>query len=312
MQIKHKNIEVNFVQCKKVADIAIIVGIPFNCNKCCLNKLKCNKPSDIVYTGSESASIGYALYELIKEKLMGSALEMSKSKVSSMNCNSLNNHFLISCNTSAYSGLRKTMSIILSCLNPPKLYSKYAENMKLLGAKIDRDVFNSLSNEMTTGINKMIKFGVDGKLKADESKIKELLIKLDSKIIKPDTLKPTKNVKEHETHTNEYPIIKYKDSIAAIAIADYITNKSGGMAVEVCSDYIIIYNENAETKLKHMKDKGKINDYCKKYEKLKDDFYCVFAYMAITHNLVDCCTIGAIIKSKLKASEMSSLILKNM
>ena len=311
MQVIHKNIELNLVSCKKVADIAVIMGIPLKVNKCCLNKLRCNNPSEKLYTGSESAAMGYALYELVKEKMMGSPLEIAKSKVSRISCNALNGKFLLSWNTSGFSGLRKTISLVLSCLSAPKLYSKYAENMKLIGGKSDRDVFNTLSNEMTDAIKKSIKFNVVGKIKVDNVKLKDLLMKVEPKLPKQETLKGTKSVPKYEEHSQIYPTIK-ASGIPAIAIADYIRAKSGGMSVDVCNNYILVYNKNADTKINQLKKKDRIKDYVKKYEKLKDEFYCVFAYMAITQNLADCCTIASIIKTKPKAASMVELISKNM
>ena len=307
MQVNHKNIELNLAPCKRVADIAVIMGIPYKSNKCCLNKLRCNQPSEKLYAGSESASMGYALYELVKEKLMGSALEISKSKVSRISCNTLNGKFLLSWNTSGFSGLRKTISLALSCLAAPKLYSKYAENMKLLGGKSDRDIFNTLSNEMTNAIKKSIKFNVVGKIKVDEAKLKDLLTKVEPKLPKQETLKGTKSVPKYEEHSQIYPTVK-TTGIPAIAIADYIRAKSGGMSIDVCDNYVLVYNKNAETKINQLKKKERIKDYVK----LKDDFYCVFAYMAITQNLADCCTIASIIKTKPKATSMIELISKNM
>lgn len=311
MQVKHKTIELNLAPCKKVADIAVIMGIQFKVNKCCLNKLICNSPSEKLYTGSESASMGYALYELVKEKMMGSPLEISKSKVSRISCNALNGKFLLSWNTSGFSGLRKTMSLALSCLAAPKLYSKYAENMKLLGCKSDREIFNTLSNQMTDSIKKEIKFSVVGKIKVDDAKLKDLLTKIEPKIPKQEAVKGLKPVPKYEEHVQLYPTIK-ASGISAIAIADYVGAKSGGMSVDVCDNYVLVYNKNAETKINQLKKKDRIKDYVKKYEKLKDEFYCVFAYMAITQNLGDCCSIASIIKTKPKAASMVELISKNM
>jgi hypothetical protein len=311
MQVKHKNIELNLAQCKRVADIAVIMGFHFKVDKQCLNMLKCNHPSDTNYNGMESASLGYALYELVKEKLAGSPLEIAKSKVSRISCNGLNGKFLLSWNTSGFSGLRKTLAVALGCLSAPKLYSKYAENMKLLGGKSDREVFNTVANQMTDAIKKSIKFGVIGKIKVDEPKIKDLLSKVEPKIPNQEILKGTKPIPKYTDHIHSFPKVK-ASGIEAIAVADYISAKSGGMSVDVFDGYVVVYNKNADTKIKQLKNKGRISDYVKKYEKLKDDFYGVFGYMAIIQNLAECCTISTIIKSKPKASEMVDLIFKNI
>jgi hypothetical protein len=311
MQVTHKNIELNLTQCKKVADIAVIMGFHFKVDNQCLNMLKCNHTSDTNYNGMESASLGYALYELVKEKLVGSPLEISKSKVSRIDCKGLNGKFILTWNTSGFSGLRKTLAVSLSCLAAPKLYSKYAENMKLLGCKSDRDVFNTVANQMTDAIKKSIKFGVIGKIKVDEKKIKDLLTKVEPKLPKQEILKGLKAVPKYIDPVQTYPQIKVT-GVAAIAVADYITAKSGGMSVDVFDGYIVIYNKNADSKIKQLKNKNRIADYVKKYEKLKDDFHGMFGYMAIVKNLADCCTIATIIKTKPKASSMTDLILKNM
>lgn len=311
MQVKHKNIELNLAQCKRVADIAVIMGFHFKTNKQCLNMLKCNHPSDTNYNGMESAALGYALYELVKEKLAGSPLEIAKSKVSRISCNGLNGKFLLSWNTSGFSGLRKTLAVALGCLSAPKLYSKYAENMKLLGGKSDREVFNTVSNQMTDAIKKGIKIGVIGKIKVDEKKIKDLLSKVEPKLPNQEILKGTKSIPKYIDYNQEYPKIK-ASGIEAVAVADYISAKSGGMSVDVFDGCVVVYNKNADTKIKQLKNKNRISDYVKKYEKLKDDFYEVFGYMAIVQNLAECCTISTIIKTKPKASIMTDLIFKSM
>lgn len=311
MQVKYKNIELNLAQCKRVADIAVIMGFHFKVDKNCLSMLKCNHASDNNYNGMESASLGYALYELVKEKLIGSPLEISKSKVSRLSCNALNGKFLLSWNTSGFSGLRKTLSVVLSCLSAPKLYSKYAENMKLLGGKSDREIFNTVSNDMSDSIKKGIKFCVIGKIKVDEIKIKDLLSKVEPKLPKQETLKGVKPVPKYSDFNSEYPKIKVS-GIEAVAVADYVSAKSGGMALDVFDGYITIYNKHADTKIKQLKNKDRIKDYVKKYEKLKDEFYEVFGYMAIVQNLAECCTISNIIKNKPKASSMTDLIFKNL
>ena len=145
MEDSLKNINLSVSMCKKLPDIAVILGFPFNVNQLCLNELKYNGPSENkLITGVESACLGFALYELVREKMVGSPLEVSRSRVSHLSCNSLGGKFLLTWNTQgSLSMLRKTIGLTLSCLSPHKLYSRYAENCKMMGiSNIERYLIN--------------------------------------------------------------------------------------------------------------------------------------------------------------------------
>ena len=310
MEAKLKNIEMVVGMCRKISDIAVIMSIPYKVDKLCLKKLKCNNVCENVYSGSESAALGFALFEVIRDKMVGSPLEVSRSKVSHVNCDAINGKFLITFNTQgSISALRKNVGIILSSLAPHKLYSKYAENMKLLKGKSDRDVFNHCANEMSDAIKKIIQFSVIGKIKVDGAKLKELLGKVEKKLPKQTTEKGTKPEK-HKEHELDYPTIKVS-GISAIAVADYILSKSGGMGVDILDDKVIVYNKSWPTKQSTLNKAERIKDYVRqKYEKLDKDFPFVLGYSAITRNLADCCTITSLIKSHPTASSMVGLIQK--
>jgi hypothetical protein len=314
MEAKLKNVEMIVGSSKKLPDIAIILGVFFNVPKCCLEKLKCNdSSSDKLYTGVENACLGFALFELVKEKLIGSPLEISKTRVSAVRCNSLNGKFLVSWNTQgSISMLRKTVGIVLSCLNPHKLYSRYAENCKLLGCKADRSVFNKLANEMAAAITKGVKIAVCGKIKIVPAKLKDLLSKVVKKCPKQETAKDTASPPKHEACSMDMPFVK-ASGIDAVVVADYISAKSGGMSVCVHDDKVYVFNKSWETKHKALKKANRVNDYVRqKYEKLKAEFPCILAYMAITRNYADCCTTSKIIKSKPTPSAAGSLLKKAM
>ena len=147
LEFKQKQLKVCVARCKKTPDIAISLCIPYQCNKHCLQTLKNKRTSDTMYNGCEASALAYALYLCIYDKMAGSPLEMSKSRVSSVNCSSQNNHFIINWNTQgSISTLRRTIAFSLQCLNPSKLYSRYAENMKMLGGKGDKSVFATCAN----------------------------------------------------------------------------------------------------------------------------------------------------------------------
>ena len=315
MEGKLKNIEVIFGECRKMPDIAVLMGLTYSCSKTNLINLKTNNPPSALINGAESSALGFALYEVIRDKFVGSPLELSRSRVSRVDCDSINGKLLISWNTQgSFSMLRKTIGLVLSTLDPMKLFSKYSENMKLLGGKSDRNVFNSKANELINAIKKNIKFVVCGRVKLDSAKIKELLEKVEKKL--PSMESPSaKEMSKPPSYTEfscDFPTIKVS-GVAAVAVADYIKSKSGGMGVDVFDGHIVVYNHSWKTKESSLKKIDRIKDYVKqKYEKLGSEFSCVLAYLSITQGYADCCTISQIIKSKPTASSMVDHIKNNI
>lgn len=312
MESKLKNLTLLCGMCKKTPDIAVIMGIHYNCSKINLIHLKSNNPTTELLNGAEESALGYALFETIRDKFIGSPLELSRSRVSRVDCDALNGKFLVSWNTQgSLSMLRKTISLALSSLDPAKLYSKYAENMKLLGGKSDRDVFNYLASEMMDSIKKEVKFVVVGKIKVDSTKLKVLLGKVEKKQPKISTVPKGSKPPKHADFPCDYPHVKVS-GIAAVVIADYIKSKSGGMGVDVYDGKVVVYNKSWDTKKKSLKG-IRAKDYVRqKYEKLKDDFSCVLAYLAITQGYADCCTVSQIVKTNPTASSMVTLMQKSL
>jgi hypothetical protein len=312
MEAKLKNLTLIVGMCKKVPDIAVLMGMHFNCSKVNLIQLKSNNPSDELLTGAESSALGYALFESIRDKFVGSPLELSRSRVSRVDCDSINGKLLISWNTQgSVSMLRKTIGLALSTMDPSKLYSKYAENIKLLGGKNDRDVFNYLATEMIDAIKKGIKIDVVGKIKVDAAKLKDILAKVDKKLPNKTSVPKGSKPEKHAECPSVYPHVK-ASGITAVVVADYIKSKSGGMGVDVFDGKIVVYNKSWDVKKKSLMG-PRVADYVRqKYIKLNDDFAFVLAYLAITQSLADCCTIAQIIKTKPTATSMTTLIQKSL
>ena len=313
MNIKSKNIELCIGSYNKLPDIAVIMGTHFKVPKECLNMLKCNYPSTILYTGMESACLAYALYECIRDKLIGSPLEIARSRVSRMGCDSINGKIVYTWNTQGTgSMLRKTIGLAVSCLAPHKLYSKYTENCKLMGYKPNRQVFNKLANNMADEIKKIIKIAVVGKININKEKATDMLDKILQKLPSNYIDKDVEQTPVYEKYECEYPRIKSK-GIASVAVADYILSKSGGMAVDVFDDHVVVYNKSWKSKETALSDPDRIKDYVRqKYEKLGSNFHFIFAYLAITRSLAECCTVTEILKTKSDPSGMFALIKKTL
>ncbi len=310
---KIKNVELVVSTCRKLPDLAVVCGMFYKVDKHCLKQLRGGEPCEEkeAHDGAESAALAYALFELVRDKFIGSPLEMSRSRVSRVECHSLNGKFLITYNTQgSVSMLRKTVGLVLSTLQPSKLFSRYAENSKLLGVKVDRKHFNHEANLMCAAIKKSVKFVAAGKIKVDGPKLKEVLDKVVGKQPKLEVA-PAKIVAKppkREAYKQEYPVVK-ASGIAAVVVADYVRSKSTGMHVCVHDEGVVVYNHAWESKRKMLKKADRIKDYVRqKYEKLGDDFACILAYLAITQKWADCCTVSQIVKSKPKPAAMVELL----
>jgi hypothetical protein len=311
MEVTQKNVSLIVGASKKLPDIAIILGFFFKAHQPCIDALRCNTTPPSVCDGAESACIAWALFELVQEKLVGTPLEISKTRVSAVRCNALNGKTVLSWNTQgSLSMMRKTIGVVLSCLTPHKLYSRYAENCRLIGCKIDRSVFNKLANDMSASITKSVKIAVCGKIKITAPKLKDLLSKVMTKMPKQTLVKSTSSTPKHADCKNEWPLVK-SSGIEAVLVADYISAKSGGMSVRVVDGGVIVYNQTWATKGKALGKAKRIGDYTRqKYEKLKGEFAPILAYMAITRNFAECCTVTKIIKSKTTPAAATTMLKK--
>lgn len=318
MELTKKNINICIGVTKKVSDIAICLSIPFSgMAMCCVKKLLTNC-SDVkeLMNGSEEAALAFALFELIRDKLSGSALEVYKTKVSNVSCYALNGNLVIRWNTQGtVTSLRKTCGIVVSCLTPSKLFTKYTENIKFLcGKNGNKETFNFCVKKLSESIKKNIYIVAIGKINIDKTKLEDLLDTVLKKM--PDQNIPlAKEIETPEKRTSAkidlYPLIKCS-GLAAVAVADYIRSSSNGMAVEVTSQGVIVFNHSWETKHKQLKDSNRIVDYVeKKYDRLEEEFPAVYAYFSLTQNYIDSDTLKKILKN-LKPAKLIELIKKTL
>jgi len=313
MNKKHNNISILVLPNKRSPDLMISMCIPFNCNLYCLNQLKCGRDRKMCdFKGVEKSALAWAVYENISNKLTGSPLEMYKTKVSRVDCSSQNDHFIVNWNTATnFSSLRKTVGVVISALSPAKVFSKYTENMKLMGLSGKREEFNTCVADMITGIKKEVMFSVVGKININDEKVDLIAKMLSEKLPSQDlpSIKERSKLPSRPEYKHEYPIVKTSD-IGSVVTLDYIASKLQGDSLYINNNEIVVLNKNFDTKRKILKNKEKIRDHVqKKYEKLGDDFYIMLAYFAMM-KLMDCNTMKKIIKGKPKAKDMIDLIYK--
>jgi hypothetical protein len=322
MLTKVKNLTLDIGVTKKVGDIIVSATIPFKgIASCCLKKLKSNcTGNNLLVKGSEEAALAYSLFETIRDKLSGSCLEVTKTKASEVNCASIDGNLVITFHTmGTKTALIKTVGLLLTTLNPTKLYTKYSENMKFLSGKgSPKEVFNFVAKKLSEGIKQSIYITAVGRINITHEKIKEgiqtLLGKLPS--IEMPGAKEIDTPEKRDTLKVDkpYPVVKCSGFAAAV-IGDYIRNNSNGFAIEITDDGVTVYNHGWETKHKQLKDKDRITVYVqKKYAKLDDagELYTVFAYLALSQSYIDSQIASTLIHSRLKSDKFVEILKKHL
>ncbi len=317
MEVKGKGISLVVGISKKVPDIAVAMSFPFSgISDSCLKKLLCNCSGEkhSIKKGGHEAAMAYAIFEAVRDKLVSSPLELSKSRVSNISCRVINHNFTISWNCQGTgSSLRKTCGLVLGCLHPHKFFSKYSENIKFLcGKGGSKDEFAYCVKKVNEGIFKQIQLVAVGKISIDAKKLQDIFAVISNKLPKAVSAghgsAPQYPADSNESKDVEYPLIKCS-GIAAAATADYIRGNSGGMGVSVANDGITVYNLSWDSKRRQLADSRRIGDHiAKKYEKLGTELPCVFAYFVLTQGFANSMTAANIIKSKQSASKLKELI----
>jgi len=313
---KEKQIQLDVVVLPKVHNLSVSITVPFLASSESITLLLGNNPCEnddgrcsTLHRGAEEAALAFALYRAIKEKLMGSPLEVARCKVDHVSCAAHENNFVISWNTQGTgSALRKTIGVVLKALQPNALFSKYGYNMKILGGKTDRAEFNYLANKMIEGITKSIHFVAIGKIKAD-SDFSSLLKTAANKYVassKSPASECTAPAK-HPEYKQDFPKVNCSDGVAAIIVADYIHHQ--GFGIRICGKSITIYSGAWNSKRDALKKKDRIGAYVgSKYSKLKDHAGLFLAYMANSTSMGS----GSAVLGTTKKIDPVAIILKNI
>jgi hypothetical protein len=303
-------------KCNKTPDIAVMACIPYACsnyNICLLDG--CSIP-DQLYARAEETAMAYALYLQVRDKMLGSPLEMSKSRVSSMGCSSHGQHFNISWNTQGtLSALKKTIKLYLSCLNPAKLYAKYSDCIKRLGGKADKGHFAACANKMIESIKNDISIVAIGKIKIAAPKLDEAVESLYSKLPALAKVSGGSVLPKHPEVKYECPSVD-GSGMSAVVTADYIRNKVNNAKVNLSGKKIYITNISDQawkTKKEGIKNKKKIDVYVgQKYGKLGKEFPKVMGYLSIVNGYTNCSGVKEIAKSKPDLKAITDKIIKSL
>jgi len=299
MHAEQKNVSLDIITSRKTPDIAVVATIGFKCGDQSLKCLKTNHPASLI-KGAESAALAFAVFECVRDKLVGSPQAMASSKVSSVCCSASHGSFTICWNTKGtISAVRSTVAKVASCFAPWKQFSRYSDNIKFLGGKPDRGVFNRQASDFAAAIQKSVNFCVVGKLgKHTPAHLKKVISSAIAKIPKQVAAKPLTLPPAHPEAKCEYPTVA-ASGLNAILTAEYVRSNSNGMSVDVCPGKIVVFSKSWESKRRQLADKKRISKHIEqKYSKLKDDLHGVLAYLVATK----CDGTGAAIKQASKVS----------
>jgi hypothetical protein len=327
MHVRKDNISVAVESTKKASDIIVALSIATkDINDCCFYSLKnhCTYDTKAVSEAYEAA-VAYAIFEHIRDKLTGSALELFKTKVSNVNCYITHGAFTVTWNTQGtVTSLRKTTGIALTCLNVYKLFPKYTENIKFLTGKGgDRDDFKYICDKFAREIVKSVKIIAVGKINATKNHLDALIETISGKFPKSDinhslklsSSKPStqKSADKVADKVEISTTIKCSGLDAGLA-ADYIRNNISLVSVYVDSEGVTLPIKDI-SKIKKLQDKRRIEDYvAKKYTKLHNvgELPVLLVYFLLSQGFIDANAADSALKSKPTEKTIVSSITKTI
>jgi hypothetical protein len=281
------NVSAFLVNDKSLPNASVMVSFKSQCNWFVLQKLMRGQPCSCLELAfaSENTAIAYSIYEVIKEKLIGSPLEQSKSKVSSMTCDYQNGEFVMtmSCPNNIPT-VKKNLLLVASKITPQKYYTKYSHNIKLLNGKPFKNEFlysSDLLKDMKLNVFIIGKFNVTGEKFGDiVNKTNAKFAKIPANIggEKPRSL-------GRSLGKTSYPF-NIANGYKAVFVRDFIKSETGLPAV-LNSGKVIVYNKKWDVSSK-MISESEVKRYVdQKYAKLKDKFIPMVLYMVASECLLD-------------------------
>lgn len=295
---------------KSLSNTSVMLSFKYECNWFVLQKLMRGQPCsclELAYA-SENTCVAYSIYEVIREKLIGSPLEQSKSNISTMTCDYQNGEFLMSFNCpNNLPIIRKNLLIAVSKITPQKYYTKYSHNIKLLNGKPFKNEFLYCSDSL-----KDIKLSVFivGKFNVDDNKFGNMISKIDAKFSKIPSQsggeKP-RSLDKKQGRTS-YPS-NSADGYKAVFVRDFIKSETGLPCV-INSGEVIVYNNKWNVNSKKVSKSAVKKHTEQKYAKLKDKFIPMTLYMIAADCLLDIANIIKLHKESPSPSTVAGYIQK--
>ena len=272
---------------KLLPNSSVVLSFKYICNWFVLQKLIRGQPCsclELAYA-SENTCVAYSIYEVIREKLIGSPLEQSKSKISTMTCDYQNGEFIMSFNCpNNINVIKKNLLVAVSKITPQKYYTKYSHNIRLLNGTPGKKEFLYCSDILKDA--KLSVFIV-GKFNINEEKFMDLLNKIDSKFSKiPPQVGGERPLSMNKTQgRTSYPS-NSADGYKSVFVKDFIKSETGLPCV-INSGEVIVYNKKWDVNSKKVSASAIKKHTEQKYAKLKDKFIIMTLYMIASECLLD-------------------------
>lgn len=305
MERKEGGVSLTIVTSKWAPAAAVTVSIPApDVNWFVLQKLLPERPCGCatLAPGSEYTALVYAMYDDIRDRLVGTPDAQMKSKVASITCGFHDGEFVISyvCQSSI-TAIRKSLGILVSRLAPQKQYPRYQKYIKLLGGKPNRDEFMNCASRIAS--RRSVCAVVVAKINTDKGKEDAMVEVIANKLADVDGIdsgkKPASEATPRgsttfpELDTSGYDsffVLDYLDSINVLALG------SGSS--------VIVFNKKWSGAKKDSIDRYVTT----RFGKLGDKLLPVILYSACSRGLLRCGSLHEIARSKMKPSDIARII----
>lgn len=287
MEKSTKQITAYIVSDDVVPSASVTVGFEYVCNWFVLQKLLRGEPCSCLELAfaSENTCMAYSIYEAISEKLIGSPLEQSKSRISTIKCNYQNNEFIMTFNCpNDLPTIKKILHIVASKITPHKYYTKYSHNIKLINGKPFKNEFLYCAN-LLSGVH--LKVFIIGKFNQTQEKFNAVITTTEKKYTSsrkaPGGLRP-RSLDKKQGETN-YPV-SVASGYKTIFIKDFIKSETGYPVVPN-SGQVIVYNKKWSIDSKKIKASSVRKYVGLKYTKLKTKFVIFVLYSVASECVLD-------------------------
>jgi len=305
MERKEGGISLTVVASKLSPAAAVTVSFPTpDFNWFVLQKLLSERPCGCatLASGSEYTALVYAMYDDIRDRLLGTPDAQLKSKVSSITCGFHNGEFIISyvCQSSI-TAIRKSLGILVSRLAPHKQYPRYQKYIKLLGGKPNRDEFMNCAKRIASKRN--VSAVVVAKIKTDKEKEDAIVKVVANKLADVSGIDSgVKPASESLPRTStEFPEIK-SPGYERFFVLDYLD--SINVSALGTGNTIIVFNK----KWSGVK-KDAIDRYVStRFGKLGEKLLHVVLYSACSRGLLRTHALREIARSKLNPNGIANII----